>query len=855
MCLQPKRQKTLKKKALSDLRFDIVFIMLKSLKKIVAQRKPQKHFTSLASGGQKRLRLEIFGQIVKSVGGDSVHDRVALLNTFLKRRESREVRFSLQNELCGDFLNVVENIKKLHSEVPSNQKAQYLSLVSSLGAPRLRKLGFKFSDLSFKHAREHARNYTPGVPKPHIVPPSKKEKSQDLKKAVYNHLFENSAPMANSTSKINNERVPSRGVTHAWDFLYHDFCAKNPVKNETVSKTTWDKWRKEFKVFKKARKQTDKCEICSNGKSVIAHLGRLEKQYPGITAEHLCETFDENDENFEQCKNSEFDEHLLIKVQGLKREKKFFEQHFAGKNLQREAFNKEVDDLKQNLAGDKAIVILDFKQNVALNGGPVELSHQFFQRSQRTVLGFVVLQNNGNGSVKKTYVNFLSAILNHDALFVSDCMKKLTNLSIFSKVKNLSFWTDAGPHFRCGEFAYCLFETLFSENKFSHVSWSIFVEKHGKNLCDTHFSSLSKWLKNAELKTHLTTTEELVQAWKKEIADENFVSRQKGKPERHVIFQVISRNVLPRNKNVLKIPMIKSLYAFSRARNEQYLRIKTYSADKNYKAMNISEMKSVVSRGMNAKLKRAPKFPKLSPHFSDAQIAIQDKGQQFRDEQNSGELSNLLEKSVFFHSSDTGDIPPPPPFSAPPPPITELIPENFVRPSAFERNTPRKAQKCTNKRKNSTGTAKKSNKRPKISSRASASRKRSRDVVSNCQSIPNPSKKSRKTVSKVVKPYPKRQTTKRKASQKAKPNTARNVTVRPPKRLKHFVSPTSLVPSFPEKLCDFQNSFMLSPPAAASLKKRKSDSNNDARNLKFARTFQTSHRFQTRSTRNFPTVC
>lgn len=815
--------------------------MLSALKKSFALKKPQKGYTALSSGGQKRQRLAIFGNFVKNVGGNSLQDKVGVINGFLEKREGRDVKFELQKKLCGEFLRVVENIRKAHEEVPNNKKSQYLSLVAHLTAPKLRELGFEFSDLSFKHAREHARNSTPGLPIPHFVPPSKKEKSQELKNAVYDHLFQNSSPMANCTTKINDERVASRGVTHSWDFLYFDFCEKNPLKNETISKTTWDKWRKGFKIFKKARKQTDKCEICSNGRLVIAHLGRLEKQYPGITAEKFCETFDANEEIFEERQHSDFDEHVLIKVQGLKREKKFFEEHFAGKNLQREAFNKEVDDLKKSLEGDKALVILDFKQNVALNGGPVELSHQFFQRSQRTVLGFVVLQNNGNGSVKKTYVNFLSEILNHDALFVADCMKKLMTLEIFSKTKILSFWTDAGPHFRCGEFAHCLFETLFSQNKFSRVTWSLFVEKHGKNLCDAHFSSLSGWLKNAELKTHITTTEELVKAWEREIADENFVAHQKGKPARNVIFQTMTRNVLPKKKNTLKIPIIKSLYSFSRDKNDDFLKIKRYSVDKNYGEILLSEIRSVVSRGPSAKLKRAPKFPKLAPHFSEYQMGIQEKGQNFRVEQNDVELSNLLEKTFVFDTPEAQDIPPQPAFSAPLPPLHELMPENFVRPSRFDQRTSKPPRKLTNKRAiSSPGSARPVKKRAKIVSSTPRSRKRQRENVSppknTLSSAINVSKKLRENVRKVRKQRP----TPRIVPKRARmPETTHNVTVARKKQKK--------CTTLPEKFCDSQNMIFISPQMAVRTKKRKGGTERNTHGSKFQRKSKNSHRFQTRS--------
>ena len=600
--------------------------MISNLKFSTSCAPPKTNFSDLSAGGQKRERVKILSNVVKGLGGNNVVSQSKILDALLARNDFVQVKHKMESHVAQNFTTTMSKIANCHEKAPSHLKPQFLSLVSHFSGPELRNFGFKFSGTSLSNARKHAQNHIPGLPRPHFTPPSKREKSQKLKNAIYAHLMKNSSPMANDTTKLDGKNVPSRGVIDSWTFLYHNFCETNTT-GETLCETTWRKIVKGFKIFKKARKQTDMCEICANGKKILSQLAKLEREHPGITSDPLAL---EVNSLSDASQNSEFEEHLLIKVQGLLREKNFYENHVSGKNLQREAFNKEVDDLKQNLAGDKAVVILDFKQNVTLNGGPVELSYQFFEKTQQTVLGFVVLTHGDNGSVKKTYVNFVSSVLNHDALFVSDCMKKLVALPEFSSVKTVSFWTDTGPHFRCGEFAHCVFDTLFSITSLTKVSWNLFLEKHGKNMCDSHFSSLSKWLESAELESHIETTDDLISAWKRQIEKDNFVLRKKGKVELDVKFLTITRSVRPKSKKVIKIPTIKSFYSFERSKGDSFLLVKVFSKDSCVRKIDIHEISCTeVRTGMN-KLKRAKKFPKHSPHYTNQQMSTQERGVTFR---------------------------------------------------------------------------------------------------------------------------------------------------------------------------------------------------------------------------------
>eukprot|EP00479_Gromia_sphaerica_P008320 TRINITY_DN3104_c0_g1_i3.p1 TRINITY_DN3104_c0_g1~~TRINITY_DN3104_c0_g1_i3.p1 ORF type:complete len:282 (-),score=43.13 TRINITY_DN3104_c0_g1_i3:389-1234(-) len=250
--------------------------MLASLAKAVKYSPPKKSFSELSKGGQRKNRLALLDKTVTCLAGESTESKVELLDSLLDRRGYSVVRESLEVNVPSEFAQVIENIRICHESVTANEKAQHLSLVSNFTGTQLKKYGFNFSNRSLKNARNHAINHTPGLPKPHFTPPSKRAKSENLKNAVYKHLLANSSPMANTTTKINGENVPSRGVIDTWNYLYHDFCEKHPTSEHKLCKSTWDKLRKSFKIFKKAKK-TDICEICANGKKLSPNLTNSKK--------------------------------------------------------------------------------------------------------------------------------------------------------------------------------------------------------------------------------------------------------------------------------------------------------------------------------------------------------------------------------------------------------------------------------------------------------------------------------------------------------------------------------------------------------------------------------------------------
>ena len=120
---------------------------------------------------------------------------------------------------------------------------------------------------------------------------------------------------------------------------------------------------------------------------------------------------------------------------------------------QRKAFNAK----KQNIGEDEILILMDFKENIKLGGGPIEIGNDFYTRQQCSVLGMaIVYRDQVTKQPRLEYLDFFSDILSHDALFASDCINKVLHLFLFqkllgqSKITKVHFWNDTGRHFQCG---------------------------------------------------------------------------------------------------------------------------------------------------------------------------------------------------------------------------------------------------------------------------------------------------------------------------------------------------------------------------------------------------------------------
>ena len=89
---------------------------------------------------------------------------------------------------------------------------------------------------------------------------------------------------------------------------------------------------------------------------------------------------------------------------------------------QRRSYNQK----RTEISPDELMIVVDFKENIRLGGGPIECGKDFFTRQQCSVLGMaVVYWNQVTKQPSVEYIDFFSDILSHDALFVSNCISNM----------------------------------------------------------------------------------------------------------------------------------------------------------------------------------------------------------------------------------------------------------------------------------------------------------------------------------------------------------------------------------------------------------------------------------------------
>jgi hypothetical protein len=235
-----------------------------------------------------------------------------------------------------------------------------------------------------------------------------------------------------------------------------------------------------------------------------------------------------------------------LRVAGVQVE--VYRAHLEHNRKQRQRFSEEC----ATVSVGQAVVLLDFKENVIIGTGPIEVSHSFYERVQRTVLGYVVYTRDAAGNcVRKHHVNVVSEVLSHDGLFVRDTFAQVLHKHC-PGVRVASVWMDCGPHFRNGEVLSFLLGDLPKLGL--RVSVNFFVEHHGKSPCDTHFSLLSRWLDNLTLRKPVYSTESLLSGWREQAKE--------SKSRDEITFELYQRAVRPPTLTVIEIPNVKMYYAF-----------------------------------------------------------------------------------------------------------------------------------------------------------------------------------------------------------------------------------------------------------------------------------------------------
>ena len=381
---------------------------------------------------------------------------------------------------------ILKNIQKLYQNCKSNQKSNILAIVSNLfNRKYLNKLGFGITQKIYKSSKRKAENEEFGLNDyKRYKPLSKLKTSKEIVDDIVNHLKEYSI---NSGNTYYNENIYYLQQTKK--YVYQKYVEKNPKTK--ISLTTF--YRKIPKYFKVPKKISDICPICYRGKKLMGK-------------NHLKE-------------NEKLDKEIYLK-------------HEMFKYLQNSHFKEKRDNLKEK----ECIIIMDFKQNIILGKGPIETNHDFYNKEHASCLGFCVIYKKNN-ELQRVYINYVSSILSHDSLYVTDCIAMLIEKYLKNRFEELNFWSDNACHFRSFELYHHILKRIPEKNEKFRCTLNFFNEYHGKSDVDRHFGKLQKIYNMVNKTMRINDIEQLVNIFQQSI--------EKSKNSKDVYFEIYSREKRP----------------------------------------------------------------------------------------------------------------------------------------------------------------------------------------------------------------------------------------------------------------------------------------------------------------------
>jgi hypothetical protein len=344
-------------------------------------------------------------------------------------------------------------LSKLSNENCYNKRV-YLSLVRESGFTLIeaKQLGFNCSNESWATAGAHE-------PGKQVV---ENRGRKQLPAAIFRKIKkfiecdELTRPSSYQTIKKGDVFTPVRYLNETIKESFFKFIKKYPQFK--ISESAFRKILKTLKHIKKAKKQTDKCELCVCGKNI-------EKQISSLNA---TLTNPKVGGNYKKRLNSELSHKTALFDNYL--------QHKSDAAHQLAAMKLKITQLQDN----EVLIIFDFKANIIIDQDPeYQFAQDYYQNVQRTCFGVVVYFKRDN-EVKKHYYDFFSDYMIHDSYFVVNALERLFTCNFFKKNKkklhNVHFWLDNGPHFRTKQLFH-YFVSLKQNKKFKQVNWNFSMER------------------------------------------------------------------------------------------------------------------------------------------------------------------------------------------------------------------------------------------------------------------------------------------------------------------------------------------------------------------------------------------
>ena len=426
--------------------------------------------------GQAARSLHTVADCLTRVAGSSHPEEVGkLLTAFLASKHGKYSKQVIEETLVTNKLNqVVENIKLLHAQTPTNDRNTVLSTITRVIPRRTLNCKYEMGISATSYAKSRARDIGAYPRKRRHIGNEMSQENVNLIKDFF-YKDEVTREAANRTVKIGatNEKVAVavRYLQDTKSNLHREFIEKHFY----LSRKSFDKYTP--KEVKKCKRDTDKCIICAEGIKLRQSVTQLETI--------ACRSLDQDQELAKALKDLKaIDEHIVLQQEI------------------RSVFKEQ----KRELPVGAAIIVMDFKENMKLGKAAVETSRNFYDTPQRSVFTIAVYTRENESRVVEddlllTYFTFVSETLKHDTRFVFECLKKAQahprwqGLNIHAG-KEINFWVDNAPqHFRTFECMY-EFQAFAMRNPRNRVHLNYFAEYHGKCVCDSHFSLLSRYYRD-----------------------------------------------------------------------------------------------------------------------------------------------------------------------------------------------------------------------------------------------------------------------------------------------------------------------------------------------------------------------
>jgi hypothetical protein len=200
----------------------------------------------------------------------------------------------------------------------------------------------------------------------------------------------------------------------------------------------------------------------------------------------------------------------------------YFYHHYHLKDQRRWEHKQEIEQLKPG----KLLIVFDFKANLVINRGPVEVGLRYYNRKHQSLMGFAIYERLADSKLRMYYIDVISNCLSHDSHAALEQVKLALSKALSlaqAPVTEISFWSDTGGHFMSHSFVsqiitevpviikqHLVDRGVSVPDSDISVILNFFVESHGKSTVDSHFSVTGSYLDDIVAIRDVYTTSQLI---------------------------------------------------------------------------------------------------------------------------------------------------------------------------------------------------------------------------------------------------------------------------------------------------------------------------------------------------------